>query len=234
MKIIADTHCHTIASTHAYSTVLENAKFASEIGLKYLAITDHAPAMADAPHLWHFFNMKVIPDELFGVKILKGAEVNILNKHGEIDLDEEALSCLDWIIASFHGPACPPMSVEDTTQAYINIAKNKKVDVIGHSGTQQYAYDYEKAIKVFKEYGKIVEINQSSRIVRWESAKNCLEIAKLCKKHQVPVVVNSDAHFAYSIGLVQESLQMLEEIDFPSSLVLNSSVELFENYLFNR
>jgi len=234
MKIIADTHCHTIASTHAFSTILENAKFASEIGLKYLAITDHAPAMADAPHLWHFFNMKVIPDELFGVKILKGAEVNILNKHGEIDLDEEALSCLNWIVASFHGPACPPMSVEDTTQAYINIAKNKKIDVIGHSGTPQYAYDYEKAIKAFKEYGKIVEINQSSRIVRWESAENCMQIAKLCKKYEVPVVVNSDAHFAYSIGQVQESLQMLEEIDFPSNLVLNSSVELFENYLFNR
>lgn len=45
MKLIADTHTHTLASTHAYSTVLENAKFASEIGLSYLGITDHAPGM---------------------------------------------------------------------------------------------------------------------------------------------------------------------------------------------
>ncbi|MBQ6530365.1 MAG: PHP domain-containing protein, partial [Clostridia bacterium] len=44
MKILFDTHTHTLASTHAYSTVMENAKYASEIGMEAIAVTDHAPA----------------------------------------------------------------------------------------------------------------------------------------------------------------------------------------------
>ena len=51
MKIIADTHTHTIASTHAYSTLLENVGYAKKAGLRAIAITDHGPAMPDAPHM---------------------------------------------------------------------------------------------------------------------------------------------------------------------------------------
>lgn len=47
MKILLDTHTHTLASTHAYSTVLEMAKYASEAGMEAIAITEHAPAIPD-------------------------------------------------------------------------------------------------------------------------------------------------------------------------------------------
>ncbi len=49
MKIVIDTHTHTIASGHAYSTVLENALAAKNKGLELLCITDHAPEMPGAP-----------------------------------------------------------------------------------------------------------------------------------------------------------------------------------------
>ena len=42
MEYIVDTHTHTIASGHAYNTILEMAKAASEKGIKLLGITDHA------------------------------------------------------------------------------------------------------------------------------------------------------------------------------------------------
>ena len=89
MKLIADTHTHTIASTHAYSTVLENTKFAADIGLSYLGITDHAPDMTDAPHWWHFENLRILPDELFGVKLLKGIEADLRGFSGELDVTNE-------------------------------------------------------------------------------------------------------------------------------------------------
>lgn len=230
MRIIADTHTHTVASTHAYSTILENAKFASENGILYLGMTDHAPMICDAPHIWHFRNLGAIPEKLFGVRILKGAEVNILND-GEIDLDEGTLSMLEWVVASYHRPACPPDNIFEHTKAYINIAKNPRVTVIGHSGSPEYEYDFEKAIKAFKEYDKVVEINSHTFEARRASVKNCTEIARLCKKYEAKIVVNSDAHFAYDIGRVDSALQMLSEIDFPSKLVINSSKELFEEFL---
>ncbi|MEG2429286.1 MAG: PHP domain-containing protein, partial [Oscillospiraceae bacterium] len=170
MKIIADTHTHTLASTHAYSTILENAKFAKETGMVYLAMTDHAPSLTDAPHLWHFHNLRVLPEEIYGVKILKGCEVNILNKNGDLDMDfsDEHCDLLNWIVTSFHSPTCEPMSVQDTTNAYLNIAKNPRVDVIGHSGTASYEYDYETAIKAFRDNNKLVEINEASFNIRQE------------------------------------------------------------------
>lgn len=233
MKIIADTHTHTIASTHAYSTILENAKFASENGLAYLAMTDHAPSMCDAPHLWHFGNINAIPEYLYGVRILKGAEVNIL-PGGKLDLTNDSLSRLEWVVASIHQPVYPITSIEENTGAYITAAKNPYVDVIGHSGYARYPYDYEKAIQVFGRYHKLVEINNHTFEARADGIENCIEIAKLCKKYRVRIVANSDAHFAYSIGEVGNAIDLLKEIDFPEELIINSNKELFEEYLNER
>ena len=88
MKLIADTHCHTVASTHAYSTILENVAAAKKKGLKYIAVTDHTGVMPGAPGCWYFQNLSVVPREIDGVKILKGIESNVLGPSGRIDIPE--------------------------------------------------------------------------------------------------------------------------------------------------
>mgnify|MGYP003079434570 FL=1 len=50
MQMIADLHTHTLCATHAFQTLNEMAAAAKDCGYKALAITDHAPAMPDAPH----------------------------------------------------------------------------------------------------------------------------------------------------------------------------------------
>lgn len=231
MKIIADTHTHTMASTHAYSTAIENIKHASDIGLKCIALTDHCPALEDAPHLWHFYNIRVIPEHVYGVRVLRGAEANILDKDGTIDLDEVTYVTLEWIVASFHENCCKPMSLEDCTSAYIGVANNPHVDVIGHSGLEDFKYDYEKVIPIFKEKGKLVELNHSTFFMREKSKANCLEIAKICKRIGAPVVVNSDAHFALNVGNVDNVFNMLKDIDFPEELIVNADEERFNEFL---
>ena len=52
-----DLHMHTVASTHAYSTLHDYIAEAKRKGIKLFAITDHGPDMADAPHYWRFVNM---------------------------------------------------------------------------------------------------------------------------------------------------------------------------------
>ncbi|MDI8993211.1 hypothetical protein MJI20_32400, partial [Salmonella enterica subsp. enterica serovar Anatum] len=41
-------------------------------GIKLFAITDHGPDMEDAPHHWHFINMRIWPRLVDGVGILRG------------------------------------------------------------------------------------------------------------------------------------------------------------------
>lgn len=234
LKLIADTHTHTLASTHAFSTILENARFAHDAGLSYLGWTDHAPMMTDAPHIWHFQNLEVVPDELCGVRLLKGAEADIRNGEGLLDLDDRILAELGWVVASVHRDVMPFTSVEEQTAAYIAAARNPHVDVIGHSGLASHPYDYDTAVRAFAEAGKLVEINQGTFRVRQKSVPNCVTIAKLCMRYGCRIVVDSDAHFAYDIGQCPDALAMLEEIGFPEELVVNADLARFESYLAER
>lgn len=228
MKFIADTHIHSIASSHAYSTVMENIEEARRKGLVYIAMTEHGPKMPDAPHIWHCTNQWEVPSVYHGVNILHGVEVNILNEEGLLDIDDRILEGLEWVIASMHTPCIKPSIRENHTKAWLNIAKNPHIDVIGHCGDGRYDFDHEVVLKVFKEYGKIVEIDNNSFCCRPNTEKNCAEIAKWCKHLEIPVVVDSDAHFAGNIGVFTKAEQLFAEIDFPERLVINANLEHFE------
>lgn len=248
MNLIADTHTHTIASTHAYSTLQENVNAAVKKNLYALAVTDHGALMPGAPRKWYFENMRVIPRCLDGVLILRGEEVNVIDSSGSTDLVPSDLESLDWIVASMHHkifnyytadgkhgwkPAASPKpaTVEEVTAAWLNIAKDPHVNVIGHSGTADYVFDYETVLPEFGRNGKLVELNESTFGSRKSSVPNCKRIMELCKKHGVPIIVNSDAHFSTQVGCFGSSLRLLEELDFPEELVVNSSVERLKAYL---
>ena len=45
MEFRLDSHTHTLASGHAYCTLLEMVRAAADRGLELICITDHAPGM---------------------------------------------------------------------------------------------------------------------------------------------------------------------------------------------
>lgn len=234
LQILADTHTHTLASTHAYSTITENCRAAKQNGVKAIAMTDHTPAMPDAPHMWHFYNMKVIPRIIDDVYIIRGAETNIINFDGEVDLTQEDLKRLEWVVSSFHDPVCSPGSIEENTRAYELLARNPYIDVVGHPDADPYRCDYKRMVKAFKEHEKLIEINENSLKTRQGARKNSTEIARLCKKYGARIIVNSDAHYADKIGIVPEATKLLEGIDFPKELILNADWDRFKEYLINK
>lgn len=234
MKLQADLHTHTIASTHAYSTIMENCQWAEKYGVKAIAMTDHAMAMPDSPHKWHFENLRCLPRKICGVTVLKGIESNIIDIDGNIDVPNWMLGKLEWIVASMHGEAIKPDTVENITNAYLKVCKNPYVDVIGHCTSDEFFFDYEKCVKAFKEYEKLVEINESSIINKAGSRKNCYELLKLCKKYEVPVVVDSDAHFCQNIGQCPNALQIIDEVGFPTELVYNADWNKIREHILKK
>ncbi len=227
MRLIADTHTHTIASGHAYSTVLENIQAAKEQGLLYLSMTDHGPKMPDAPHIWNCINQWEVPSFCKGIHVLHGVEADVMDTNGTLDIDDKILATLEWVIVSMHGPCFAVRNEADHTAAWIQVAKNPNVDVIGHCGRGNYCFDHEKVIRAFKEYGKIVEINNAT-LGNSANHPACADIARVCKRLEVPVVVSSDAHFATQIGVFDDAIALLEEVDFPQKLVLNANIDRFE------
>lgn len=231
MKIIADLHTHTVASTHAFSTVTENAKAASEAGIKYLATTEHGIEMPDSPHLWCFYSMRNIPRQLFGVNMLRGMEANIINYEGSIDIyEKEIYSCLDWIVASYHHPCCMPGTKAQHTNSYIKALENPYIDCIGHSDDPDYDYEFKPVCEAAKAYDKAIELN-ASRLRSKRAQERYREILAVCAQVGAKICVNSDAHFWDRIGNFEQATAFLEETGFPEELVLNASEERFLAHL---
>ena len=87
MKTLLDVHTHTIASGHAYSSLQEMTLAAKEKGLEILGITEHGPNIPGTCDPIYFRNLHCVPRQLYGIKLMLGAELNILNTEGDIDLD---------------------------------------------------------------------------------------------------------------------------------------------------
>lgn len=232
MFIEADLHCHSLASTHAYSTVKELAESAYENGLKLFALTDHAPEMEDAPHIWHFNNLSVLPRVIKNVNVLKGVEANLKNIDGEIDLSEFDIKCVEWIVVSCHDPVIMPGTIEENTTAYINLMKRyEAVDLIGHPTTWKFPVDFDKLAKACSEYGKMLELNESSVQFRRSPVENCIAMLEACKKHSVQICVDTDCHFCDIIGKVPIVQKILEETTFPDELIFNKKAQTVIDYI---
>lgn len=133
MRILCDTHTHTLHSRHAYSTLEENVRAAAQAGLELLGSTDHFSSMLgpgvgfegdpDLRDYQFFINQEVWPRVWHGVTVLRGAEADIVDLDGHLfghgfpqprnislgrykhalDLDERVLGGVDYAIASVHG-----------------------------------------------------------------------------------------------------------------------------------
>jgi len=224
-QFVADLDNHSIASTHAYSTITEMAREAARKGLAAVGCTDHGVKVWDAPKISHFYNLNDLPEKIEGVRVLQGVEANIIDFDGQLDMPEELLSRLEVVIASMHGGLMPVGNVDECTRAYMAVLDNPYVDIIGHSGSPEYAYDYETVIRYAGEKGKAIEINEHTFTVRQASIANCRKIAEICKKVGTPIVVDSDSHYHAWIGEFPNCVRMLKELDFPPELIVNSSIE---------
>ncbi len=221
MKILTDTHTHTNCSDHAFSTVAENLAMAKQRGLDLICMTDHAPAIPDAPHIWHFSTMHDLPKEVDGVRLLKGIEANVLDDEGHLDVPGSLLERADMVIASMHTPCYHSASKEAHTAAWMNVIQNPYVTILGHTGDQRFDFDHETVIAAAKKANKCIEINNHSFEARAGSRENCRDIALICKRLGTKIVVSSDAHNCYQVGIFDHAIAMLEEIDFPEELIMN-------------
>jgi len=233
MRLVVDTHTHTYASGHAYSTIIENAKAAKLRGLSILCTTDHAGSMPGAPHSWFFSNQKILPRFLDGVGLIRGCEANLLNIQGDIDLPLEALVHLDWVISSFHEPVFPPSTKEIHTEALLNVIKKGQVDALGHLGNPNFDFDFEVVIQSAVEHHVAIEVNNCSLLgySRRGSVERCYDIIAIAKELGAYITTGTDAHFCESIGQFESTLQLFDKVGVSSEQVITHSEKQFLDFL---
>ena len=231
MDLIADLHVHTVASGHAFSTIQEIAAEALAKGLKIFGVADHGPCVKGAPSYHHFRSLKFVPRFIKDVMILRGAEANIIDSKGSIDIPDHCLKNLDYVMAGFHDVVeYKKRDVKNNTNAIINAMDNPYVKIITHPGNPKFLVEYEKVVAAAKEKEVALEINNASLVIAREgSVKNCILIARLIAKYDSLTVIGSDAHISFDVGNLDEAAKLVKAAGIKEEMVINSNKErLFE------
>lgn len=222
LKPLCDLHIHTIASGHAFSTADEIAVAAEKKGLEVIALTDHGPEMPGGAHMYYFWNLKALPEKLHNVRVLKGAEVNILDYEANVDLPDDILETLDVVIAALH----PFMSYdgssrEKNTETLLKALDNPRINILAHLGNPLFPVDFAPVVDKAIKNNVLIEINSSSKKTRAGSYENCVEIAELLKQNNAYALLSSDAHYKDDVGELSDAISILESVDFPKERILN-------------
>lgn len=234
MKIELDVHTHTIASGHAFSTLQEMVQAAADKGLKLLGITEHSSGIPGSCDPIYFRNLHVVPRKMYGIDLMLGAEINILDGEGNLDMDESYMKMLDLRIAGIHSLCYRQGTPEENTHGMVEVVSNPYVQIISHPGDGTARLLFEPVVLAAKEHHTLLEINNSSLKPcrnKPDARKNNLEILRLCKEYEVPVILGSDAHISFDIATYGYVLELVKETEFPEGLIMNVSVEKFRNYL---
>ncbi len=244
MNYLVDSHIHTIVSGHAYNTIREMALAAGKAGLQAIGITEHAPAIPGSCAPIYYTNYHVIDRFMYGIELLMGIELNIVDYSGRVDLDHSWLKKIDVGIASIHPhvgngqeyPAYQPGSIEENTRAYLGAMENPDVDIIGHPDDPRIPVDYEALVRGARDNRVLLELNAASLEpmnvrARGGSAENMKTMLRHCERLGVSVIVDSDAHCACAIKRFDKVDAILQEIHFPEELVVNRDLAVYKSYL---
>ncbi|WP_317855892.1 phosphatase [Chakrabartyella piscis] len=237
MKLLFDLHTHTTESGHAYCTLMENINCGKQQGLLAYGVSEHAPAMPGTVSEMYFINFKVIPKEIDGIRILCGVEANIIDYDGNIDCSELICSKVDYMIASMHSHCIPYGTVEENTRALIGAMENPIIKIIGHPDDSRYPIDYDQVVQAAVRTDTILELNNSS-LHPLSARKNGLENIKLliskCVEYGAKMIVNSDAHFCFDVGTFDAMEALLEEMNVPEGLIINTDISGLDYVLIKR
>lgn len=237
MRYPIDLHIHTNVNPHAYSTLEENIRSAQEKGMRVIAITNHGPALQDSPHWWSLVNMRIIPEYVGDLRVLKGVETNIIDENGNFDINQRIYDVMDIILCGLHTVEAygDPSDIIKNTRAVINMIRSQKIDIMVHLGNPQFPLEYELVVQEAVKAGVAIEINNSSlKNSRKGSRPNCKKILELCKKYEAMVSLGTDSHISYDIGEFKEAQLLIEEVGYPVESIINYSMKNLDKFLENR
>lgn len=209
--IRGDLHMHTRESD-GRATLEEMAAAARGRGYSYIAITDHSRALAMANGLDErravAFAAEVRRFNASGpgIHVFAGLECDIL-RDGRLDLAEDALLELDFVVASVHSY----MNLEpaEMTGRLLRAMESPAVKALGHPTGRvllhrdAYAYEFETVAKEAARRGVWLEINASPERLDLHAA-----LIRRARELGCRFVISTDAHHPKHLANIRFGVQM--------------------------
>jgi DNA polymerase (family 10) len=195
--IRGDLHMHT-DRTDGKESLASMVRAAREHGYEYCAITDHSKALAmtggfDAARVRQSVDeIAAVRREVPGIEVLHGLEVDIL-ADGSLDLDDESLALLDWVIVSLHSNLTQDRAV--MTERVLKALSHPAVHMMGHpmarrvSSRPPVPMDMERVLDRAAERGVAMEINAQPDRLDLDDVN-----ARAARERGIPLVIDTDAH----------------------------------------
>lgn len=215
MRYKGDYHIHTNWSD-GKNTIEECMQSAVERGLKEIAITEHGLRNVAYSRKKFLAEYEYIQNlkPTSPINLLFGNEVDLIDENGRLDMTDDDLKLLDWVVVGFHQFAIP-MSLRDWRRTYlpaqlspifknnvgirkrntaslIKCIENHNINVLSHPN-HRYFMDAKEVAKACVDNNTLLEINVKHLDV-------CEKVIEDVIATNVKFVVSSDAHKAYKIG----------------------------------
>ncbi|MBU0981182.1 DNA polymerase/3'-5' exonuclease PolX [Patescibacteria group bacterium] len=205
--IKGDLHTHSKWSDGAF-TIYEMAFEAARLGREYIAVSDHMRDPKEIKKQWKEIEkiQKQLNEEGIKIKILKGAEIDIL-KTGELNLPDEIIEKLDVPVISIHTSF--NLSKKEQTDRILRAFAHPNVKIFGHPFCRMLGkrdnieMDFEKILRAAKEKRIALEINSQPQRMDLNGTH-----AKMCKDFSVKVVINTDSHTTEQLSNMKFGLFM--------------------------
>jgi DNA polymerase (family 10) len=215
--LTGELHCHSTWSTDARASIEEMARTAKGRGYRFLCVTDHSHYLRDGRLEAQWAEIEEVSSRLKGFEVLRGIEVNI-RADGSLDVDDETLAELDWVVASLH-----TSFDRSPTERILGVMDNPHVDCIGHltgrrllkrEGAQ---IDVERVVERAVETGTALEINsQPDRLDMRDTH------ARLAGEAGVLVPITTDAHSVGALGYAELGVAQARRAWLTKEQILNT------------
>ncbi len=211
-----DLHTHSTWSD-GRATIAEMAAAARARGYAYLAVCDHSQRLRDGRLQAQWEEIDALNERLKPFRLLKGVEVNI-RADGSLDLADEELGALDWVMASVHSSFD-----RDPTGRVLAALESPHVDCIGHLTGRKIGkrlpadVDLERVVGKALETGTFLELNSQPDRLDLRDVH-----ARLAAEAGVPLVVSSDGHRPHELAFVEYGIAQARRAWLTKAQVVNT------------
>lgn len=210
-EIRGDLHMHT-TETDGRASLEEMAEAARQAGYEYIAITDHSKALAMANGLDEkravafAHRVREMKEHELGPRVFSGIECDI-RRDGTMDLEDDALAELDWVIGSVH--SYMNLEAAEMTDRLMRALECPHLRVLGHATGRillhrdSYPFDFDLIATEAARRHVLLEINASPERLDISAPLIRAARAKGCK-----FVVSTDAHQTKHLANMQYGVLM--------------------------
>ena len=212
-----ELHCHSTWSSDGKNTLEEMALTAKARGYGFLCITDHSHYLRDGRLQAQWREIEELNGQLGRFKVYRGIEANI-RADGSLDVDDETLAELDWVIASLH-----TSFDRSPTERIAGVMENPHVDCIGHLTGRRLLkrdgapVDVERVVEKAVETGTALEINSQPDRLDMRDMH-----ARLAGEAGVLIPITTDAHSVGALGYAELGVAQARRAWLTKEQVLNT------------